>query len=165
MFDTELTDGYSFPSWLVQQIAAVAVPAIVGLLTSGLAEHIEERRGYPLSVIANVLWYTFFVWGIGFYLGLLVYRLAPRAATVGRWVWVLPVGFFCFAFLDDTFRHSLGYAITEFFNPGPNGEAWWALMGITYPACSAALYSLGMCLASRRARQRTAAHRSLRSQV
>lgn len=156
IFETEGTDGYSFASWLVQQIAALVLPPIAALFTAGpLAQHIADGPGYPLGPIGKALWYTFFVWGIGFYLGLLAYRLVPRAATTGRWVWVLPVAFFAFAFLSDTFRHSLPYAITEFINPGPNGEAWWALMGITYPACSAALYSLGIYFASRKAQRRS----------
>jgi hypothetical protein len=158
LFRSEVSDDYSFVTWVAQQVAAVLTPSLVALLTGGsVADYIEKGPGYPLGTIGKVAWYALFVWGIGFYLAMLVHRLFRRAAAVGRWVWILPTFFFLLMFFNDVFKHSLSSAFSEFFNPGPNGEAWWALMIFTYPTCSAVLYSLGMFLALRQDRRRNAA--------
>ena len=155
MFETEIRDDHSFLAWLAQQIVAIVVPTLLAGFTAGsIAQDIEEGPGYPLGIVGKLIWYAFFVWGGGFYLALLVHRFFPRAAKEGRWVWVVPMFFFLLAFIGDALMSSLPHVLTEFFHPGPNGEAGWALMLITYPTCAAGLYSLGMFLASRRDRQR-----------
>ncbi len=156
MFETEIHDDYSFVAWLTQQIASVAIPSILALITGGpIADYFDQGFGFPLGIAGKVIWYAFFVWGIGFYLALLVHRFFPRASKEGRWVWVVPIFFFLLAFIGDAFMSSFQHALSAFFYPGPNGEAWWALMVITYPTCQAVLYSLGMFLIAHKARQRS----------
>jgi hypothetical protein len=133
----------------------IVIPTLLAGFTAGtIAQDIEEGSGYPLGIVGKLIWYVFFVWGIGFYLALMVHRFFPRAAKEGRWVWVVPMSFFLLAFIRDALMSSLPHVLTEFFYPGPNGESGWALMLITYPTCAAILYSLGMFYASRRRRRR-----------
>jgi hypothetical protein len=151
VFRTEIRDDYSFVSWLTQQTAAVAIPSIVALITAGpITDYFDQGFGFPMDIFGEVVWYTFFVWGNGLYLALLVHRLFPRAATEGCWVWAVPMFFFLLAFVFDALMSSFPDALATFFYPGPNGEAWWGVAVITYPTCSAVLYSLGMFFASRK---------------
>jgi hypothetical protein len=62
--------------------------------------------------------------------------------------------FFLLAFIGIALFSSLRRGLSQFFWPGPNGEDWWILMLVTYPTCSATLYSLVMLFAWRRARLR-----------
>jgi hypothetical protein len=155
VFQTEVRDDYSFVSWLTQQIAAVAIPlALAGITAGTITDYFNQGFGFPMGIFGEVVWYTFFVWGNGLYLALLVHRFFPRAATEGCWVWAVPMFFFLLAFIWDALMSSLPHVLTEFFYPGPNGESGWALMLITYPTWQAVLYSLGMFYASRRRRRR-----------
>lgn len=155
MFETELRDDYSFAAWLAQQIAAICVPTLLAGFTAGsIAQDIEAGPGYPLGIVGKVIWYMFFVWGLGFYLALVVHRFFPRSTKEGRWVWIVPLFFVMLAFLGDAMMSSVPHVVTEFFYPGPNGESGWALMLLTYPTCAAILYSFGMFFASQKRRQR-----------
>ena len=153
MFRTEIRDDYSFMGWLVQQFAAIMVPVAWALITVEFPVNLGQWFGYPVGNIFEVLWYAVFVWGIGFFLALLVYRFSPRAAVEGRWVWVVPMFFFLLAFIGVALLSSLRHALSQFFWPESVSEDWWAFA--TYPTCSATLYSLAMFFASRRTRLRT----------
>jgi hypothetical protein len=154
MLKTEILDDYSFWAWFSQQIGALVVPSALALFSAIFAEKIDAELTSPLRILFDIVWYTVFVWGIGFFLGLAAHRFFPRASVTGRWVWIVPMLLFFTAFVSDTLRSSFKDTLSEFFYPGPNGEDWWALMGITYPACATTLYSISMFLASRRTRQR-----------
>lgn len=147
MFETDIRDDYSFLSWFTQQLTAVLIPSLLALVVGGpMTDYFDQVSGFPLGMVRKVVWYAFFVWGIGFYLALLVNRLFPNAAQEGRWVWVVPTFMFLIAFSFDASMSTFPHALSVFFYPGPNGEAWWCVAVITYPTCQAALYSLGMFL-------------------
>src|SRR6266852_4807729 len=133
MFETEIRDDHSFLSWLIQQIVAVAIPSILALIMAGpITDELDRGYGFPLGTLGKVLWYSVFVCGIGLYLALIVYRLLPRAAVEGRWVWVVPLSFFLLAFIVNALMSSFTHALSTFFYPGPNGEAWWGVAILTY---------------------------------
>ena len=149
MLETEISEDYSFLAWFAQQVGALLVPSILALLTAGpIANYFEHGRGYPLGVLGETIWYALFVWGIGLYVALLVARLFPSSVITGRWVWPVPTLFFLLFFVRDALFSSFGHALSDLFYPGPNGEAWWGVMIVTYPTCSAALYALGMFFAA-----------------
>ncbi|MBZ5610116.1 MAG: hypothetical protein LAP38_17785 [Acidobacteriia bacterium] len=152
MFKTELSDDFSFMAWLSQQVGAVLVPVIWAMITADIPVSLGGLT-YPIGKVAAFIWNAVFVWGIGFPLALVVHRLLPRAASAGRWVWVLPTFFFLLTFIGDSVMSSLGHAFSNLFYTGSNGEGEWATALITYPTSECALYSLAMYLASRRRRR------------
>jgi hypothetical protein len=154
MFTTEILDGHSFWAWFSQQIGVLVIPLVLAALSGSFAEKIDGELTSPLRILFDIVWNAVFVWGIAFFLGLAVHRFFPRAGVTGRWVWIVPMLLFFTVFASDALRYSFKDTLSEFFYPGPNGEDWWVLAGITYPACAATLYSISMFLASRKTRQR-----------
>ena len=125
-------------------------PGTVGRVYLEVAERLKERATYPLDSAIDVAWYIS-VLCIGFFLALLVHRIFPGSATAGRWIWAMPTLLFVLAFASVAVGHGPAYALSDFIDPGPSGEAWWLVVTVTYPTCSCVLYSIGMIFASNRA--------------
>ena len=87
---------------------------------------------------------------LSFLLAIGVRRSFPAAGPSGRWIWALPVSLLTLMFVLELRTWSLGYALAEFFYPGPDGEAWWVFFIATCPTGSAVAYSLGMIWSARR---------------
>jgi hypothetical protein len=67
---------HSFVAWLTQPFLAIVVPMLLAGFTAGsIAQNLAEWPGFPLGIVGEVIWYAIFVWGIGLFLGLIVYRL------------------------------------------------------------------------------------------
>jgi hypothetical protein len=59
VFRTEIRDDYSFVSWLTQQIAAVAIPSILALITAGpITDYFDQGFGFPMGIFGEVVWYA-----------------------------------------------------------------------------------------------------------
>lgn len=150
MFEKKIRGAPSFTAWAAQQVLALVVPALWAAFTFDVAERLKERATYPLDSAIDVAWYIS-VWCVGFFLALLVHRIFPGSATAGRWIWAMPTLLFVLAFASVAVGHGPGYALSDFIDPGPSGEAWWLVVTVTYPTCSSILYSIGMVFASNRA--------------
>ena len=153
MFATNVGNDRSPSWWLAQQVGAIVVPITWALVTSGVPTALERALPAPFGDVAQVIWWAIFVWPVGFYLALLVYKIAPSAAATGRWIWVLPSLVFAAFFFAGLRTESLSEELRSFFYPN-QGEGAWPLMMLTFPACSCICYSLAMVFASSRARPR-----------
>ena len=148
MLETDIEDGYSLAAWVAQQILSMLVPMIFIMVVESNIKQVH----WPLDHFRD----SAMLCGAGFLFAVLVHWLFPRAAVTGRWVWTLPTSLLALAFVGDALTSSFGRAFVEFFYPGPNGEAGWAMALVTYPTGSAIAYSLGMLFATRKARRRLA---------
>lgn len=151
MFYTEVKADGGFLSWLLQQAAALTVPAIWSLATSPFVATIQNATKEPLRSIIGIVWYFFIGWGLAFALARGIHRAFPRASLAGLWIWPLPLLIFTAVFIHDCGIFPMRQVMSEFFYPGANGEAWWAFFVFTYPTCSCIVYSLGMLFARGRA--------------
>jgi hypothetical protein len=92
------------------------------------------------------------MWGIGFFLGLAVHRVFPKAARTGRRIWALPMLTSLVFFIGDWIHFSFAHVVTEFFFG--TGEDGWVVIFVTLPTCSCILYSAAMALAGAHLRRK-----------
>jgi hypothetical protein len=148
MFTTEIRHP-AFFQWLVQQFA-VPIMSLVWLWLVSLARQtVGKALSDPFREIVEVI-YIFAALGFGVTTGFIIHRYFPEAAKTGRWIWIPPMSVFLTACVHDLTRFPPLDVFREFFWPGPEGEAWWAAMLLTYPTWSCASYSLAVALAARR---------------
>ncbi len=165
MFDTEITSEPSILSWAAQQLLAVIGPLAWAITTSVVVSSAERTLVspilgiseadwwlwvVPIAGLAEKAWWTFFVGPVGFFLALLVSRLFPTAASVGRWVWIIPTAGFLFFFLGSVSQMPMWNVVEEFFWPASHGDGPLLIRFVTFPTWSSICYSLGMLLPARR---------------
>jgi hypothetical protein len=136
MFDHELKPEPSIAWLIVQQLGAFFGPLMLVML-------LGTFFGDLLSAVLTGV--------ISFAVGMGVQATFPDKA--GCWVWVLPACGFLIAFGSDCASFSWRFATAEFFWPGPDGEAWLALMFLTVPTACSCLYSAGIFFARSRTMQ------------
>ena len=141
MFETRVDNGGTFDGrtlagWVSQMLWAAIVPFAWVFLT-------HDEVG---------------MWGVGFFLGLAMHKVFPRAARTGRWVWFLPVFVSLVFFIGDWIHFSFAYVVSEFFSG--TGEDGWGVIFDTLPTCSCILYSIAMALAAAHLRRKVKPHRA-----
>jgi hypothetical protein len=151
MFRTESHDSH-FGAWVIQQIAAPALPLAWILLTARARELLVNSLGCPFGDIANLIWAVVFVWGSGLVLGFSVGVLFARAGVTGRLVWILPCVLYSCLFVWDVARFPLKMVLLGMFFG--RGEEGWVVWLATFPTVSSILYAIGITLAERRSMQR-----------
>lgn len=81
---------------------------------------------------------------VGVGAALIARRIAPDQEC-GGWIWIIPSSFVLLGFVWDSLLFSVHEALSEFFLPEPDGEAWYLVMFLTCPTiacitCSAAFH-------------------------
>jgi hypothetical protein len=142
MFTTEVRREPSWAAWIAQQFAVPLILFLAAVATDKIPKiagaNFEERWVFEL-------WWDVFVFCCGgFILGVLTQWLFPRFASMGLWIWVLPSIGMIAAFISDVRVFPLNEVLSELFYPGPNGEAWWVAMLVTFPSLSCIAYSLAI---------------------
>jgi len=137
MFTTEVPAEFSILSCIGQQLLATLCPLICAAI-------------FGVDQLALVV-----ACGSAFLFAFMFHTAIPRSAEVGRWVWVLPSGFFAWMFVRDVIKFGLFYAFGECFNPFQRGEDALAFLLATCPTCAAVVYSISMSLLSARAARRS----------
>jgi len=152
MFQMEIPPGNGFLSWILQQIVA-PIPFVLWAL---LMNPLEARIG-PWAMrrkLLDLILYLPIGWGLSFLLAVAIQHVFPRAAALGRRIWVLPVALLSLALCWDSFRFSFGIAFKELFYPDMVGLGGLVFLLMTCPTISAITYSIGMEFAAHRARMR-----------
>jgi len=123
------------------------VPIAIGILSlplsricSALIHALSSaEEASPLEAL-NVVLLT----AIGWCLGLLVSKHETAWRDAGRFIWVVPVGFFLFAFIVDTLSPPPSVdVVANYFYPSGSDEGFTRLL-VTDPAFSTIGYSLGL---------------------
>ncbi len=144
MFDTEIESGPSILAWVIQQLAAPLLPMTLTLVAVGAVGDATRAAGYAIDyyaapVVGGAFWVAPPILGYG--LGTLVRRLAPSAARVGRWVWVIPVAVLVLACVGVALGHREDLLLLVWPR---SGEEAWGYVLVTGPTLAAVAYSLAM---------------------
>jgi hypothetical protein len=90
MFGSELDPEIGFLPWLVQQIAAPAVPLMWAIVTASvppaLGTYAGTYVGQPLEIAIEIVWSFVIGWGLAFALALAVRHVFPSASRSGKGV-------------------------------------------------------------------------------
>jgi len=141
MFETEADQGGSFVSFLLQQLAVIfgsVVWAFTAELPSWMSQFGAIGRVFEALTIIVLGGVPAFV------AGYTMRRRAPTLAYSGRWIWFLPSAVVVAILTFSLFHSGLQDDLLELFSPPPIGEAWWAVLLVTYPTLGCCGYSLGM---------------------
>src|SRR5665213_992448 len=145
MFETEIDEGRSFPSFAFQQVG-VCIASVIWAGTADIPRGLSSASGGNVTEALCIITLAFLP---ALFCGFLVQRFMPGFASSGRWVWLLP-SFLLFAMLVSSL-HSGIFArdVSDLFYPSNQGEAGWAVMLATYPTLGCLGYSLGIIFRAR----------------
>lgn len=139
---------FSWMSFGVQQVVAPIASMVIGGSIGVLLADISAATGF--REFSDV-----FVESLplltGFALGYIVRACFRIPTESGRWVWILPTGLWTWVLLDELFR-SPNTLVADLFHPTVP-EGGWILFLVTLPAAASICYSIGILMATRRARR------------
>src|SRR5665213_1209299 len=130
MFETEIDEGGSFLSFAVQQVGVCIASLFSALVTVEVPAGLSSASGGNIAEALCIITLGFVP---ALLCGLLVQGFRTRIASAGRWVWLLPCFLVLASLLSSLPDGRFMQEIAGLLYPEKNGEAWWAVMLLTYP--------------------------------
>ena len=142
------SDAIAILYWIVQQVLVLAAALVWMLLTGEIPRSFSTESSGTLAealVLVAVTVVPFFA--IGGVMHVDQPGRLPGLSRSGRWIWVLPACFFLNSIASSLRYWPFATVMSELLFPPLNGEAWWAVMFVTYPCLCCLGYSLGVVAA------------------
>lgn len=146
MFETEIDEGGSFPSFALQQVGVCIASLFSALFTAEVPRGLSSASGGNLAEALCIITLAF---APALLSGVLVQGYMPRFASSGRWIWLLQCFLVVAGLLSSLHSGMFATNVSGLLYPEKNGEAWWAVTLATYPTLGCLGYSLGIIFGAR----------------